>query len=540
MTSDQTSSPEPDGTPNDSPSVPNHDSEAHGDQDDSVVMAELKPTASPALPPKPRVSMLRRTSGMGLMSMLVAWVVVLALVAVIMLRPRSKQEVNSESSTGGVDFVVLEVQGKYLVGAVGLTKAASPNEEQVEKQRADLLKQMSTLNSGDLNHRLAYVVLCGELADPAEALSKLGELRALMKESDHEFSKSDLDLVNTLELLYSEYKAEQYSAPKVTSEQRELVTKRLGWYGDLALNSPEQSSPQRDELEADATQVCIVVVACVMVGMGYLAFGLLGCIVLFVLWCKGRLSNRLRAGADHGGVYMETFALWMVTFMVGGILSSFAPWPQAMLPLQVLVFFGSLVTLAWPVVRGVPWKTVKIDIGWAKPASWLEPVYGVISHASSIPLLFIGLMITLGLMQLAAGQAAGATADPLAPVPSPSHPAVEWMAHAELPQKLMIVLLACVAAPVVEETMFRGVLYRYLRDLTAHWRIALSVIASSFVSSFIFAAIHPQGWMAIPMLMSLAIGFALSREWRGSLIAPMFAHAFNNGVVMLLLVVLFA
>jgi membrane protease YdiL (CAAX protease family) len=37
--------------------------------------------------------------------------------------------------------------------------------------------------------------------------------------------------------------------------------------------------------------------------------------------------------------------------------------------------------------------------------------------------------------------------------------------------------------------------------------------------------------------MALGFGFALLREWRGSLIAPMTAHALNNGIVMTFLIV---
>ena len=54
--------------------------------------------------------------------------------------------------------------------------------------------------------------------------------------------------------------------------------------------------------------------------------------------------------------------------------------------------------------------------------------------------------------------------------------------------------------------------------------------------SFLFALVHPQGWLAIPALMSLAFGFAVFREWRGSLLPCMVAHGVSNGLVMLLAV----
>ena len=52
------------------------------------------------------------------------------------------------------------------------------------------------------------------------------------------------------------------------------------------------------------------------------------------------------------------------------------------------------------------------------------------------------------------------------------------------------------------------------------------------VVSVIFAAIHPQGILGIPALASLALGFAIAREWRGTLIPGMIAHGLNNAVIL--------
>jgi membrane protease YdiL (CAAX protease family) len=83
--------------------------------------------------------------------------------------------------------------------------------------------------------------------------------------------------------------------------------------------------------------------------------------------------------------------------------------------------------------------------------------------------------------------------------------------------------------------MFRGVLYRNLRGSTTWLGYGLSVFFSATVVSFIIAVIHPQGIIFVPLLMSLAYGFALAREWRGTLIPGMVAHGFSNGVLMTLL-----
>ena len=104
---------------------------------------------------------------------------------------------------------------------------------------------------------------------------------------------------------------------------------------------------------------------------------------------------------------------------------------------------------------------------------------------------------------------------------------------------LLVYLVACVGAPITEEIMFRGVLYRYLRELSRTWTLILSLVFSMVISSVLFAAIHPQGLTFIPVLGALAVAFCIGREWRGSLVAPMIAHGVNNGAVMTMSVFLF-
>ena len=82
--------------------------------------------------------------------------------------------------------------------------------------------------------------------------------------------------------------------------------------------------------------------------------------------------------------------------------------------------------------------------------------------------------------------------------------------------------------------MFRGVLYRNLRDASRTQKLLMSVLFSAILSSFIFAAIHPQGIVTIPALMSLAIAFALARELLDSLVPSMIMHGVSNALVMTL------
>jgi membrane protease YdiL (CAAX protease family) len=113
---------------------------------------------------------------------------------------------------------------------------------------------------------------------------------------------------------------------------------------------------------------------------------------------------------------------------------------------------------------------------------------------------------------------------------------VEYVLRPDWWARLQVLLLASVIAPIVEETMFRGVLYRHLREASSRLGFVLSILVSAVLVSFVFAVIHPQGLEAVPLLMALAFAFCLMREWRGTLLPSMIAHGINNGLVLSLLI----
>jgi membrane protease YdiL (CAAX protease family) len=154
-----------------------------------------------------------------------------------------------------------------------------------------------------------------------------------------------------------------------------------------------------------------------------------------------------------------------------------------------------------------------------------------------LPLLGLMMFLTVGLTTLVHGGAAAE--NPFAPPGGPSHPIQEQF-DGQIGTVLLLFLLAAVTAPLVEETVFRGLMYRYLRDVTHQRSIYMSVLVATLVNGFIFASIHPQGLLGIPTLMTLAASMSLAREWSGGLIAPMAIHALNNGALVGLMSLMFA
>ncbi len=85
---------------------------------------------------------------------------------------------------------------------------------------------------------------------------------------------------------------------------------------------------------------------------------------------------------------------------------------------------------------------------------------------------------------------------------------------------LLIGLGAVVLAPLAEEIVFRGFLFRNLRD-------SLGKGLAMMLSGFAFAAVHFEPTLLLP-LTALGVALALLYEWSGSLYVPIAVHALWN------------
>jgi membrane protease YdiL (CAAX protease family) len=529
------------------------------------------PTDSPDLPPLTEPAGLPvppRKKGHPVL----AWVVIAAVVAFLFLRRHQTPQVVVEANASRANDIVLRLQGRYVVGAATLVPPA---------ERKRLYDQLAVLNTGPLSQRLSFVVLAWELigpnaagpADvfgetlaapgvaaaaplgapvqslvaagvagseafgpPSSAQRQLRELRTGVDQGTVKGDPEDVALLGVLERLYRDYQDGHLDAPSVTAEERGQLRERLGWFGELAL-APE-GSPQetREAVLRPARRTAVGMIA-VLGGLSSVGlFGLAALIPLVILLLTGRLRGGVGGPFLYGGVYAEAFAVWMALFVGLSFAAAWVKVPGDDLLVHAGVDFLSLVlALAWPVLRGVPWGQLRRDVGLTlgrSPA--LEPVLGVACYAMTLPLLVVGALLTLALIHLQNYLAGGPAGEAGAVPPNmPVHPIVQVVGDPNWRVLLQLLLLASVAAPIVEETMFRGLLYRQMRESSGGWGRAASILASAAAVSFLFAAIHPQGWTAIPALMSLAVGFSLMREWRGTLIPCMIAHGINNGLVIL-------
>jgi membrane protease YdiL (CAAX protease family) len=177
-----------------------------------------------------------------------------------------------------------------------------------------------------------------------------------------------------------------------------------------------------------------------------------------------------------------------------------------------------LLAALWPLCRGETFARLRRGLGWhAGRGIFREIGSGILGYLAGLPIVALGLVATIALIMIFGFQ--------------PSHPIQEQARDSGIVNVILLFLLASVWAPLVEETMFRGAMYHAMR----RW---MAPVLSALIVAFLFAAIHPQGISTIPVLMSLAFVFAMIREWRGSLLGPMIAHALHNSILITLNVIL--
>lgn len=463
-----------------------------------------------------------------------AWLAVLVVVGLSLVASSGGGAAGPESAGAGagesMESVLARIQGRVLVGVADLTG-----------QREDVWTQAGPLRGGSVSQRLRFAALAGELKGPETVREELTALDLaiagrLATGDATPISDDEAATRAVLGRLYPPDDPEGVAAPArlgaLDEADRAQLEATLGWFGRLALAPPGSDAAARAAVIGTARTAAIIFYAAIFVGGAAALGGFLGLIAMIVLGACRLLRARFRPGSRPAGIWIECFAIWLLLFIAGQALLGLVPLaPALQLPAVAVVFFLSLAALAWPVLRGVPLREVTAAIGWSPGAGVVREVLcGLGGYAMALPILAVGLAMTLVLLALDALMR-GAP-EPLAPQSGPAHPIIEELGSGRLPAILAVLVIGSIAAPIVEETMFRGVLYRHLRESTRGARTLVSVALATLVNTFVFAAIHPQGWIAIPALMSLATAFTLAREWRGSLIAPIVMHATSNGLIL--------
>ena len=259
--------------------------------------------------------------------------------------------------------------------------------------------------------------------------------------------------------------------------------------------------------EAKRTAICMFVAGGLFLIVMILA--LAAVVTAIVLAATGYLRPLFAPTPSANSAFLEAFAIYLAAFIglsfVLHLLNAEAlAWEWLALILIPIIF----AYIRW---RGVSAADMRRGLGWYwGRGPLIEIPLGIFGYLAGIPVIALGMFISFKI-----SKAFNA---------SPMHP-LQQMLEGGVWHTVGLYLLVSLYAPVIEETMFRGALLNHLRRRW-NWPISASIVA------LIFASIHPQGWTFIPALGSIAIVLAAIREWRGSLWAPIAAHATNNFIVL--------
>ena len=420
-----------------------------------------------------------------------------------------------------------------------------------------MLGQVDELRKGSIPEKLAFAVLAGELDGPQRAAEELEAIEIpsepdlvdgvhpdeLQSGTDKGSSQVEAvepgesgGLMKAREALLRIMELRQGAPPQgvdviaaLDSGQVDAIKQELGWYGELALLPTETTNVAARETLVRASTRLLLVLG--VYGLWFLAAALAGAVVLIVLLVQawiGETRSRLSMDCTRHGLYAEMFALWMVLFLLLQLgVEAMRPPDHLRLGLSGALIVATLLVLGWPVLRGATWQQVKDDLGLHLGRGLLVEIgCGMLVYCMGLAMLVGGLIVSAALMYLQQMMRPGA--------PPPSHPVVDALAGGGVWTFVQVIALGVIVAPIVEETMFRGALYGQLRRGLGFAGTVLAIVISALVSSFIFAAIHPQGWTLVPALMGLAIGFCIGREWRGCLLPCMVAHGGHNLLTLLI------
>jgi membrane protease YdiL (CAAX protease family) len=380
------------------------------------------------------------------------------------------------------------------------------------------------------------------LNDPLEALA---ELRAAIEDANYEPTQREAELIDDVERAVA---AKLAGTPLAAdSDTLNKIREELSFAGRVAA---AWSADDATEISRLRTASGYKLIVSLLFAAGIALAVILGlCVAALLIYflVTGSLRSGLTPPDRHGYLYLEAFAVWMGGFLLMQFVLAFVMFAMGMgeegagggaVVLNLLLFYGPwAVALGWLGFRHPSPREAFRQAGFTTRSLASDFGVAVTTHLAFLPLLGAAMFLTVVLTGLT--NADSSAANPFAPPTTPSHPIQEQF-DGQWSTVLLLFFLAAVTAPIVEETVFRGLLYRYLRDWTSRQSLVFSIVLATIVNSFIFASIHPQGLLGIPPLMTLAAAMSVSREWSGGLWAPMVIHAVNNGVLVCFMSVMFS
>ena len=381
----------------------------------------------------------------------------------------------------------------------------------------------------DIDTSLTAIADQVETLDGAAARA-LAALHLFMKPDDIDGALAQLESVQELEPGETEIQAmvrQQINSPgTLTQKQLDELQYQMHWFAHpLLLASEEQTNPDRQKLLMNVT---LLFVFTAVVGMLFLAGFLVGLVLLVMAAIRHLNGIRVFTFDEaQGGSRAHLWGFIAYLGLMGSpilliVMKIENPTVAALAgPLAFLLSILAGVGIAIGFSRGsFGQRTRALGIHSGR-GIFREIGSGIVGYCCVLPIAAVGGLVSLLLWWLSSFFPASEATETVT-----GHPIGELFFDAPVAARIGLLLLAAVGAPLIEETMFRGVLHRGLRR-------SFSLPAAGLIGAVCFASVHPQDIVALPVLAALAFGFMLIREWRDCLIPSMVAHGLHNGTLML-------
>lgn len=417
--------------------------------------------------------------------------------------PPESIKTSEEITEPGIEAMVLESKVAVKAKAAGLVSE--------ENSWSDILKSLDH-RAATRTQRLRVAIVAGELMGKVEATNRL---RALQRELGE-----NSDLRVDADYLIQIYDKGRRSVPPAVLD---VLVERHGWFGSLAAGFGAMAGDAyRDQAVDGMDRINLAQVCQGLIHLAFFFAAVTASLILVARWRRGELESNFGGTVFKPEIYLEMFAAFLLLFLILVWCQVMTLWLTGTASVVALAVESMLLWLApicfvWPLLRGVKWVLVAEDLGWHRGEGFLVEVrWGVFMFFASMP---VGFIVSLVMAMIAAAVGSDDAEPHVQGFPTFQPP----LSGSWIPMVLGL-LSAVVWAPIVEETLFRGALYRFLRT-------RIGVVAAVLLSAAVFGAIHPYGGTGLVHVAVLGVLFACLREWRGSLIAPVVAHALHNGSI---------
>lgn len=430
------------------------------------------------------------------------------------------------------DFDQFSISGRILLKVAQLLTGPE------KSKRAELLQAIdpnkSTMMGAPqvgLTEQVRFAIASGELESGTDAIAKLDAIDfdkavadwkpdpklpdAQISEARESHAAEVAALrhdAETLKLIYSGKESE------IPDEDEARLIDRQGWWGRVASSYGKgDKDPMRlDTLDGGGKLIAGLFVFGPLI-LGSILAGFVLAIVMLVMISQGKIRRKFVAPIPGGSVYLETLAVFILGFVSLALVKYISSSMQAALIAQWML----VPIIFWPLLRGVPWGSFRRSMGFTSGGGVFKEIgCGIFAYLAGLPLFLFATLVALLLLMLQSLVMYG----PDAHAPAPDNKVLDLITKADTGTLVLFFCLATFWAPLVEESVFRGAFFRHLRS-----RVPMAI--AGIGSAVVFGAMHGYPIPLLLPVMTLGFNFALMREWRGSLIAPMTAHMLHNGTL---------